>query len=662
MNGIRTLIGTLALALLCWQAAPAAPGETRLPAQLTVIEAEAFLNDALLDRVVIAEGTRRIHARAFAGCALSAVYLPDSLVFIADDAFDADTDAVLYVRPGTYACEWAQAHGFDPALIDQNDRYEYAARGGACEILSCLSDDPEAGLLPSEINGFALTGVADGAFEHRAITRLVVPEGVTRLGARAFAGCALESARLPDSLEWIADDAFDADSGAIVYAHPGTYACEWAQAHNLDTAILYTTDLYEYAVHGDACVITACLSDDADAGLLPSAIGDIPLAGVGEGAFGNSAITSLSVPEGVAFLGARAFAGCAALSTVCLPGSVVEIGQACFADCPALTAGEQTVWYDPLTGDAETGALRALSGDGSQAAFSGWDDQVLRVEADGSAAAIGYGRTTVTVGGAGADPIRWRITVVAPPWILDDYPQRHPLYSVAHRGGKAYWPENTLEAFANSESTGADMIELDVQTTSDGVQVIHHNQTFKVNNTTYDITKSTYKVLKAAKDKLTPGNPNDSLCTLDEALELIAGTSLSLQLEMKVSADPAKCLAAVKRWNMMDRTWFISFYPDLLRQVRAQDNSAKLGLVFDKAVPEDLEEMVYEMRIGAVAPKYTLFTQELLDQWHLMGLLVDTWQGDTVADCRTWSAMGVDLITSNYPDYPVIAKEGRAAN
>jgi len=48
---------------------------------------------------------------------------------------------------------------------------------------------------------------------------------------------------------------------------------------------------------------------------------------------------------------------------------------------------------------------------------------------------------------------------------------------IAHRGASAYAPENTLLAFELAARQGADMIELDVQRSADGVLVIFHDDT-----------------------------------------------------------------------------------------------------------------------------------------------------------------------------------------
>jgi glycerophosphoryl diester phosphodiesterase len=47
--------------------------------------------------------------------------------------------------------------------------------------------------------------------------------------------------------------------------------------------------------------------------------------------------------------------------------------------------------------------------------------------------------------------------------------------NIAHRGGAALWPENTLTAFADAIACGYDGAELDVQLSRDGMVVVHHD-------------------------------------------------------------------------------------------------------------------------------------------------------------------------------------------
>ena len=48
-------------------------------------------------------------------------------------------------------------------------------------------------------------------------------------------------------------------------------------------------------------------------------------------------------------------------------------------------------------------------------------------------------------------------------------------WNIAHRGGAALRPENTLAAFENAIALGADGAELDVQLSADGIVIVHHD-------------------------------------------------------------------------------------------------------------------------------------------------------------------------------------------
>src|SRR5690242_17990088 len=82
-------------------------------------------------------------------------------------------------------------------------------------------------------------------------------------------------------------------------------------------------------------------------------------------------------------------------------------------------------------------------------------------------------------------------------------------YIIGHRGASGEAPENTMSAFALALSQGADLIELDVQMTADGVLVVIHD--FAVDRTTNgqglvkDLTLQDLRGMNAGARF--PGNP-----------------------------------------------------------------------------------------------------------------------------------------------------------
>lgn len=82
-----------------------------LPADLVEIGAEAFLN-CQLGSVRLPEGVTTIGSAAFKGASLTYIFIPATAVTIAEDAFEGCTGMAIVGVAGSYAQEYAQAHGF----------------------------------------------------------------------------------------------------------------------------------------------------------------------------------------------------------------------------------------------------------------------------------------------------------------------------------------------------------------------------------------------------------------------------------------------------------------------------------------------------------------------------------------------------------------------
>lgn len=56
-------------------------------------------------------------------------------------------------------------------------------------------------------------------------------------------------------------------------------------------------------------------------------------------------------------------------------------------------------------------------------------------------------------------------------------PPTSPILNIAHRGARAFAPENTLPAFAKAKDFGCQMFEMDARLTKDGEVIVHHDET-----------------------------------------------------------------------------------------------------------------------------------------------------------------------------------------
>lgn len=71
--------------------------------------------------------------------------------------------------------------------------------------------------------------------------------------------------------------------------------------------------------------------------VIPSKVNRFSIVGIqAKTFFGNTEITSVTIPESVKYIGENAFTGCLSLESVTISNSVTELGKGCFTSCTAL--------------------------------------------------------------------------------------------------------------------------------------------------------------------------------------------------------------------------------------------------------------------------------------------------------------------------------------
>lgn len=88
-----------------------------LPKAMKVVEDEAFCGNTSIEKVIVPDGATEIGNRAFANSSLLEINLPDSLEFIADDAFEGVSEVTVSAEEGSYAYDWATAMGLLPNTL-----------------------------------------------------------------------------------------------------------------------------------------------------------------------------------------------------------------------------------------------------------------------------------------------------------------------------------------------------------------------------------------------------------------------------------------------------------------------------------------------------------------------------------------------------------------
>ena len=83
------------------------------------------------------------------------------------------------------------------------------------ETLLTITNPEETLVIPPEVNGHRIKRIANGLFVGKNVKTIIISEGITEIGAEAFAGTDnLEKLILPESLKVLGSDSFDTKRGS----------------------------------------------------------------------------------------------------------------------------------------------------------------------------------------------------------------------------------------------------------------------------------------------------------------------------------------------------------------------------------------------------------------------------------------------------------------
>ena len=169
---------------------------------------------------------------------------------------------------------------------------------------------------------------------------------------------------------------------------------------------------------------------------------------------------------------------------------------------------------------------------------------------------------------------------------LDDHRKTHPYLSnnpnilnIAHRGGLGLSPENTIVSFQRAIKERADILELDIRSTSDSILVLLHDET--VDRTTDGKGRISELTLKEAK-KLNAGywwTDDDSISfpfrtlnikipTFDEFLTNFKDHKLNIEIKQHDNFIAKKLCESIKENQIEDKVAIGSFNDEVLDEFR----------------------------------------------------------------------------------------------
>ena len=279
--------------------------------------------------------------------------------------------------------------------------------------------------------------------------------------------------------------------------------------------------------------------------------------------------------------------------------------------------------------------------------------------------------------------------------------------NIAHRGARAFAPENTLVAFMKAKTFSCQMIEIDVRMSKDDQLIVHHDENLSrctdvqekfPDLTNYDLWNFTYDQLssldagswyveqlslpylerqsflqKITEDELirfvsphdrdTYASGNIKLPTLKQTLEFANGIDMMVNIELKTQPDKQEALAVsvvklVEFMRMEDKVLISSFDHGLLIRVRQLSKNMATGVLTGTKIKNVIEYMQL-LDADAYHPNcYGESHLNIIPKLNLDGLTtaiesgyyVNVWTCNDKEDIRQLLAFGVSGVISDFPN------------
>lgn len=244
---------------------------------------------------------------------------------------------------------------------------------GSCAFRGCTK--LESINLPS-----TLTELENNAFDScSSLKSIVLPEDFSSLESETFTGCSsLEEVTIPASLvSWSWDVFDDCDALRLFHVPAGSWVRQIPDVLGVDAvdengmplpALSVDDDDWSYTINNGEVTVTGRKSESAGTLFtepdcattlyIPSTIKGLPVSAIGKNAFyGDEHIDALYIPDGVRYIGARAFAECSTLAMIRLPESLKSMGGEAFDSCDNLSGEIDDLlsdidgYFDPYNGD-----------------------------------------------------------------------------------------------------------------------------------------------------------------------------------------------------------------------------------------------------------------------------------------------------------------------
>ena len=253
---------------------------------------------------------------------------------------------------------------------------------------------------------------------------------------------------------------------------------------------------------------------------------------------------------------------------------------------------------------------------------------------------------------------------------------------IAHQGASLELPPNTIEAFQLALDYGADIIELDIWRSMDGVWVvIHDGNLLRIAGVNKDITQMPFKEIQSLDAAYNFSDSSGNylyrdrgykIPSLEEVFKNFKNEKINIEIKDNRKLGLSDLVELIKKYQMKNKTLIVSFYYSVIKEFRKVSKNE----IATAASKSDIMRMIYFGKLpwykipfdafqmpfySKKVEKYGLKNPKWIENMRSKGLEVHYWTIDNYEDIKKAFSIGASGVITNRPKvaYELLAQMGK---
>jgi glycerophosphoryl diester phosphodiesterase len=215
---------------------------------------------------------------------------------------------------------------------------------------------------------------------------------------------------------------------------------------------------------------------------------------------------------------------------------------------------------------------------------------------------------------------------------------------IGHRGAAGLAPENTFSSLYAAESSGVQMVEVDLRRTKDGQIVLMHDPAL---TRTHDDRRKVEDLTLAEISEIGERENRE----IPELTRFLQAVKMPINLELKVGGMEEAVLSAIK--NFPHKVLISSHHPTVLKKIRALDEKIPLGFIIGQKMGYMFRLMMLiakQLDLYSIHPYHTLINPSHMKMMREMKVKVYPWTVNNPHELLILKGFGIDGVFTDYPN------------